>query len=191
MKRVSASLPRARRTSWLPQATSRRCALRARRLAVCLLCVSPLTSTLSRRGSSRGSPGPARVSREYSSIRLSLRQSALSSPVKLSRRPAVSLIWDRTSADQVRAAAVTAQALGFEPRRIELEGHPVDYGAAFAVNGGPDEPVIIPASPIFLRDRAEIERLLLERRIPSVAAFRELAEAGALMSYGADLVGLF
>jgi putative ABC transport system substrate-binding protein len=103
----------------------------------------------------------------------------------------LALIWDRTSADQVRAAAVTAQALGFEPRRIELEGHPVDYAAAFAVNGGPDEPVIIPASPIFLRDRAEIERLLLERRIPSVAAFRELAEAGALMSYGADLVGLF
>jgi len=104
----------------------------------------------------------------------------------------LALIWDSTSADQVHAAAATAQALGFEPHRIELEGHPPDYAAAFAkVTDGPDEPVIIPAGPIFLRDRAEIERLLLERHIPSIAAFRELAEAGALMSYGADLVGLF
>jgi putative ABC transport system substrate-binding protein len=104
----------------------------------------------------------------------------------------LALIWDSASTDQVEAAAVTAQALGFEPHRIELEGHPPDYAAAFAkLTGGPDEPVIIPAGPIFLRDRAQIERLLLERQIPSIAAFRELAEAGALMSYGADLIGLF
>jgi putative ABC transport system substrate-binding protein len=55
----------------------------------------------------------------------------------------------------------------------------------------PGEPIVIPAGPMFLRDRDIIERLLLERRIPSVAAFRELAQAGALMSYGVDLVGVF
>jgi putative ABC transport system substrate-binding protein len=32
---------------------------------------------------------------------------------------------------------------------------------------------------------------LLERRIPSIAAFRENLEAGALISYGFDLMGLF
>jgi putative tryptophan/tyrosine transport system substrate-binding protein len=32
---------------------------------------------------------------------------------------------------------------------------------------------------------------LLEHRIPSIAAFRENAEAGALISYGFDLMGLF
>ena len=36
-----------------------------------------------------------------------------------------------------------------------------------------------------------IERLLLEQRIPSIGAFREIAEAGALVSYGVDLLGLF
>jgi len=55
----------------------------------------------------------------------------------------------------------------------------------------PGEPIVIPAGPMFLRDRDIIEQLLLERRIPSVAAFRELAQAGALMSYGVDLVGVF
>jgi putative ABC transport system substrate-binding protein len=32
---------------------------------------------------------------------------------------------------------------------------------------------------------------LLERRIPSIGAFREIVEAGAVMSYGIDLAGLF
>ena len=32
---------------------------------------------------------------------------------------------------------------------------------------------------------------MLDRRIPSIAAFRENIEAGALISYGFDLMGLF
>jgi putative ABC transport system substrate-binding protein len=42
-----------------------------------------------------------------------------------------------------------------------------------------------------MRDRAAIAQALLARRIPSVAAFRENTEAGALISYGFDLMGLF
>ena len=37
--------------------------------------------------------------------------------------------------------------------------------------------------------RAAIAQALLERRIPSIAAFREM-EAGALISYGFDLMGV-
>jgi putative ABC transport system substrate-binding protein len=48
-----------------------------------------------------------------------------------------------------------------------------------------------PASALFLRDREIIAQALLMRRIPSIAAFRENTEAGALISYGFDLVGLF
>jgi putative ABC transport system substrate-binding protein len=55
----------------------------------------------------------------------------------------------------------------------------------------PGEPIAIPAGPIFLRDRATIGRMLLERRIPSISAFQEIVEAGAVMSYGIDLGGLF
>jgi putative tryptophan/tyrosine transport system substrate-binding protein len=102
------------------------------------------------------------------------------------------LLWDGSSRDQAEAAATAAATLGFEPRRIEVSSQPPDYVAAFAqMADAPGEPIVIPAGPIFLRDRDTIERLLLERRIPSIGAFRETAEAGALMSYGADLLGLF
>jgi putative ABC transport system substrate-binding protein len=102
------------------------------------------------------------------------------------------LIWDASSRDQVEAAAVAAKSLNFEPRRIEVTGQPPDYAAAFEQMADvPGEPIVIPSGPIFLRDRATIGQLLLQRRMPSVCAFRELVEAGAVMSYGVDLVGLF
>src|SRR5260370_5075702 len=53
------------------------------------------------------------------------------------------------------------------------------------------EPVMIPASPLSLRDRATIAHLLLKRGTPSICAFREVMEAGALMSYGVNLVDVF
>jgi hypothetical protein len=34
------------------------------------------------------------------------------------------------------------------------------------------QPIILPAGPIFLRERTAIGQALLERRIPSIAAFR-------------------
>ena len=54
-----------------------------------------------------------------------------------------------------------------------------------------EQPIILPSGPMFLRDRAAIAQALLERRIPSIAAFRENLEAGALISNGFDLMGLF
>jgi ABC transporter substrate binding protein len=101
------------------------------------------------------------------------------------------ILWDAASRDQAEAAAA-AKSLGFEPRRVEVVGQPPDYAAALGQMADvPGEPVVIPAGPIFLRDRAILERLLLERRIPSIGAFREIVEAGGLISYGIDLVGLF
>jgi putative ABC transport system substrate-binding protein len=102
------------------------------------------------------------------------------------------LIWDASSRDQAEAAAAAGKSLGFEPRRIEVTGQPPDYAAAFGQMADvPGEPMVIPSGPIFLRDRAAIGRLLLERHIPSIGAFREIVEAGVAMSYGIDLAGLF
>ena len=102
------------------------------------------------------------------------------------------LIWDASSRDQVEAATVAAKALSFQPRRIEVTGQPPDYVATFGQMADVlGEPIVIPSGPIFLRDRTTIGRLLLERRIPSMGAFREIVKAGAVMSYGIDLVGLF
>jgi ABC-type uncharacterized transport system substrate-binding protein len=74
---------------------------------------------------------------------------------------------------------------------VEMKGEQ-GYADAFgAMDDARGQPIILPAGPIFLRDRALIAQALLERRIPSIAAFRENTEAGALISYGFDLMGLF
>jgi len=104
----------------------------------------------------------------------------------------VGLAWDAASREQADSAAAAARMLGLEPHLIEVTGPSPDYPAAFRqMRDAPGEPVVIPASPIFLRDRAAVAQALSGQRLPSISAFRENAEAGVLMSYGIDLVGLF
>ena len=103
----------------------------------------------------------------------------------------VGIAFDTVSREQRDAAADAARKLGFEPRAIEVKG-PQDYDGAFsAMDGMRGQPIVLPAGPMFLRDRDLIAQVLLERRIPSIAAFRENTVTGALISYGFDLVGLF
>ena len=110
----------------------------------------------------------------------------------LPRAQRLGLLFDMASRDQAEASAAAAPSLNFVPRLIEIAGQPPDYAAAFGMmDDAPGEPVILPASPMFLRDRAAIEQLLIGQRVPAIAAFRENAEAGALISYGVDLIGLF
>ena len=104
----------------------------------------------------------------------------------------IGLLWDATSREQADAAAAVAGQLGFESRLLEVIGQPPDYAASLMpMDQWPDEPIMIPASPLALRDRATIVRLLLDRRTPSICALREVMEAGALISYGVNLVDVF
>jgi putative tryptophan/tyrosine transport system substrate-binding protein len=107
------------------------------------------------------------------------------------RATVVGIAFDRVSPEQRDAAAEAARKLGLEPRMIEVKGEQGYADAFAAMDDARRQPIILPAGPIFLRDRAAIAQALLERRIPSVAAFRENTEAGALISYGFDLMGLF
>jgi putative tryptophan/tyrosine transport system substrate-binding protein len=103
----------------------------------------------------------------------------------------VGIVFDRVSHEQRDAATEAARKLGLKPRTIEVKGQH-DYDGAFAaMDGVPGQPLILPAGPMFLRDREAIAQILLAHRIPSIAAFRENTEAGALISYGFDLIGLF
>jgi putative ABC transport system substrate-binding protein len=103
----------------------------------------------------------------------------------------VGIVFDPVSHEQRDAAADAARRLALEPRLIEVKAVP-DFEASFAaMDDFREQPIVLPAGPIFLRDRATIAQALLARRIPSIAAFRENADAGALISYGYDLEGLF
>ena len=107
------------------------------------------------------------------------------------RATVVGIAFDTVSREQRDASVDAAHKLGLEPRTIEVKGQQ-DYDGAFSVmEDVRGQPIILPAGPMFLRDRETIAQVLLERRIPSIAAFRENTEAGALISYGFDLIGLF
>jgi putative tryptophan/tyrosine transport system substrate-binding protein len=107
------------------------------------------------------------------------------------RATVLGIAFDTISREQRDGAAEAARKLGLEPRMIEVKSQQ-DYGGAFsAMDDARGQPIILPASPMFFRDREAIAQVLLERRIPSIAAFRENLEAGALISYGFDLMGLF
>ena len=107
------------------------------------------------------------------------------------RATLLGIAFDTISREQCEATAEAARKLGLEPRMIKVKGQH-DYGGAFsAMDDARGQPIILPASPMFFRDREAIAQALLERRIPSIAAFRENLEAGALISYGFDLMGLF
>ena len=82
---------------------------------------------------------------------------------------------------QARAAANTLhiKLLPQEVRRSE------DLDGAFAsiVKERPNGLLIL-ADRVFLHDRERIMKFATEQRLPSVNAYRELVEAGGLMSYG-------
>lgn len=101
------------------------------------------------------------------------------------------LLWDAVSRDQADAAGEVAREFGFAPHIIEATSEPPDYAAALApLAEAPGEPLLIPASPRFYRDRAALIALVLERRIPAVSAFPEYAQAGALLSYGVTVTAV-
>jgi hypothetical protein len=93
----------------------------------------------------------------------------------------IGIAFDTVSPEQRDAAAEAARKSGLEPRMIEVKGEQGYPDAFAAMDDARGQPIILPAGPIFLRDRAAIAQALLERGIPSVAAFRE-NEAGALIS---------
>ncbi len=101
------------------------------------------------------------------------------------------LLWDAVSRDQADAAAEVAREFGFAPHLIEATGEPPDYAAALApLAEAPGEPLLIPASPRFYRDRAALIALVLQRRIPAISAHPEHAEVGALLSYGVTVTAV-
>src|SRR5262249_36847872 len=104
----------------------------------------------------------------------------------------IGILWDATSREQADAAAAVAGHLGFEPRLLGVTGQPPNYAAALMpMDQWPGEPIMIPAGPLALRDRPPIVGLLSGRRAPSICASREVMEAGALFSYGVNLVDVF
>ena len=89
------------------------------------------------------------------------------------RATVIGIAFDTVSREQRDAAAEAARKLGLEPRMVEVKGEQGYAGTFGAMDNARGQPIILPASGIFLRDRVAIAQALLEHRIPSIAAFRE------------------
>ena len=106
--------------------------------------------------------------------------------------PGATMFWDRSSADQWKAAQNAAATLGLRLSGIELREPPYDYERALR-EAPPDHRgiVIVGTSAFFFRDRERIADFAVRHRIASVFVFREWVEAGGLLSYGPSITAQF
>jgi len=80
-----------------------------------------------------------------------------------------------------------ARALGVQLQRVEA-GSPDTFEAAFAAMGqGGADALLIMEGSTFARNRQRLLDLALLHRLPTMSGGRHFAEAGSLVSYGADV----
>jgi putative ABC transport system substrate-binding protein len=101
---------------------------------------------------------------------------------------AATVFWDRITTDQWEAAQRAATALRLRLSGIEFLDPPFDYDKALG-QVPPDSrgTVLVLVSPFFFRDRARQADFALRNRLATMFGFREWADAGGLMSYGASV----
>jgi putative ABC transport system substrate-binding protein len=88
---------------------------------------------------------------------------------------------------EVQAAART---LGHDVARLEVR-RAADIAPAFDTLKGSVQALYVAADPLVTANRIRINTLALGARLPTIHGFRELAEAGGLMSYGANFLDLY
>jgi ABC-type uncharacterized transport system substrate-binding protein len=106
---------------------------------------------------------------------------------------AVTVFWDRISADQWRAAQSAAAGLGLRLVGIEFREQPYDYERAVAqVPSEGRRVLIVLTSPVFaVPDRARLPDFALRHRLASMFSLREFVNVGGFMSYGASFTAMF
>ncbi len=105
----------------------------------------------------------------------------------------VGVLWDATTGlfRLEKETAEVAQALGIELLPFEVRG-PTDFDVTVAAAtkqraGG----LIFAGSPMFVRNRRKIAKLLAKHRLPANSVWSSFTEAGVLMAYGPSLPDLF
>ena len=101
----------------------------------------------------------------------------------------LALWWSPASLEQVEAAEKAARSLSLETRRVAMNVSPgQNYYYEFKmISDWGRAAVILPASSTARADRAAVCRMALEKGFPLIAPQRQFVEAGALLSYGANL----
>jgi putative tryptophan/tyrosine transport system substrate-binding protein len=102
------------------------------------------------------------------------------------------VLWDpHSGALRRRGLELGARLAGLRLQALEVRGpDELEWALAEAARGGA-EALIVPGSGLFAMHQRRIAELALTHRLPTLAPFREFAEAGCLMAYGPNLADLF
>jgi len=104
----------------------------------------------------------------------------------------VALLWDANSGISPQwGMALGARLTGIRLQVLEVRG-PQEFEPAFAAAMRERADVlIIPGSGLFTMHQPQLAALALQHRLPTIAPFREFAEAGCLLAYGPNPAELF
>jgi putative ABC transport system substrate-binding protein len=91
---------------------------------------------------------------------------------------------------EMSEAQAAARALGLDVATMEIR-QAADIAPAFEALNGRAQALYVAADPLVTATRVRINTLALGARLPTMHGFRELAEAGGLMSYGANFLELY
>jgi putative ABC transport system substrate-binding protein len=102
------------------------------------------------------------------------------------------LAWPRPGGlGQVRAAEAAARSLSLQTHVVEVQ-EPSQYeGALDALKREGADALLVLSSSAFFAERRRIADLAIKHRLPLVAPFREVVEAGGLMAYGPNIAELW
>ena len=94
-----------------------------------------------------------------------------------------------SSTTQAKVARETAKALGIKVEVMEARDSR-DYDAALAATSKLTAGLFILANPTFFEDRQRLAATAVKHGVATLCEWREMAEAGCLMSYGLNIVEL-
>jgi putative tryptophan/tyrosine transport system substrate-binding protein len=108
----------------------------------------------------------------------------------------VAAIWqpgglgERTEKDMLKGAEAAARTLGVQLQFVEARG-PEDFDRAFAdMTSARAGALTVLPNNMFNNERIHLVTLAAKNRLPTVFPYREGADAGGLMAYGANLADL-
>jgi ABC-type uncharacterized transport system substrate-binding protein len=105
---------------------------------------------------------------------------------------AATVFWDAVSTDQWKATQLAAQKLGLKLASTEFRNQPYDYESAVAqVPPEHRDALIVMTSPTLVSDRSQLSKFAIKHRMRSMGVAREYADAGFLLTYGANFTEMY
>jgi putative tryptophan/tyrosine transport system substrate-binding protein len=102
------------------------------------------------------------------------------------------VLWDRISADQWKAAQQAGQDLGLKLTGIDIGAPPFDYDRVLAqAPADQRRATIVLMTPALFLDRARVVAATQQQGMATIFGLRAYAEAGGLMSYGPNIDAVY